>query len=89
MLTLDAVGLHDVATIVMEAAADALPASVMHCPYAEDDLRNYQSWQLSRLRRSRPQCVLTQAAKLADQHCIFFPMTAGFRPLLMCFTLGQ
>jgi hypothetical protein len=48
---LDAVGLPDVATIVMEAAANALPANILHCPYAEDDLHNYQSWQASYQRR--------------------------------------
>jgi hypothetical protein len=42
---LDAVGLPEVAAIVMEAAANALPANVMHCPYSEDDVHNYQSWQ--------------------------------------------
>lgn len=48
---LDAVGLPDVATIVLEAAANALPANVMHCPYAEDDLHNYQNWQASHRRQ--------------------------------------
>jgi hypothetical protein len=49
---LDAVGLAEVAAIVLEAAASALPASVMHCPYAEDDLHNFQSWQASHQRRN-------------------------------------
>lgn len=48
---LDAVGLPDVAAIVMEAAAGALPASVMHCPYAETDTRNYESWMAAYQRR--------------------------------------
>jgi len=45
------VGLPDVATIVMETANGALLANVMHCPYAEDDLHNYQSWQASYQRK--------------------------------------
>src|SRR6185312_8871278 len=44
---LDAVGLPDVAAIVMEAAASALPDNVLHCPYAETDSHNYGSWQAS------------------------------------------
>jgi len=50
---LDDVGLPDVATIVMKAAASALPAHVMHCPYAETDTRNYESWMAAYQRRSR------------------------------------
>jgi hypothetical protein len=50
---LNAVGLPDVATIVLEASANALPASILHCPYAASDVCNSQSWQLSRLRTFR------------------------------------
>lgn len=46
-----AVGLPDVATIVMEAAANAFPAHVMHCPYAATDIRNYQSWMGNHQRK--------------------------------------
>jgi hypothetical protein len=49
--TLKALGLSEVATIVLEAAASALPANILHCPYAEDDLHNYDSWQASHHRR--------------------------------------
>jgi hypothetical protein len=45
------VGLPDVATIVLEAAASALPAHIMHCPYAETDSHNYESWQASHRRK--------------------------------------
>jgi hypothetical protein len=45
------VGLPEVGAIVLQAAANALHAHVMHCPYAEDDLHNYQSWQASYRRR--------------------------------------
>lgn len=48
---LDAVGLPEVAAIVLEAAAGALPVHVMHCPYAETDTHNYDSWQASHQRR--------------------------------------
>ena len=45
------VGLPDVATIVLEAAASALPAHIMHCPYAETGSHNYESWQASHRRK--------------------------------------
>jgi hypothetical protein len=45
------VGLPDVAAIVLEAAANALPANVMHCPYAETDSHNYESWMAAYQRR--------------------------------------
>ena len=45
------VGLQQVSAIVREAAASALPDHVMHCPYAETDHHNYQSWQKSHQRR--------------------------------------
>jgi len=45
------VGLPGVAAIVTEAAANALPAHVMHCPYAETDIHNFQSWQASHQRK--------------------------------------
>jgi hypothetical protein len=48
---LDAVGLPEVAAIVLEAAANTLPANILHCPYAEYDLHNYQNWQASYRRR--------------------------------------
>jgi hypothetical protein len=45
------VGLPEVAAIVAEAAASALPAHLKHCPYAETDIANYESWQANRRRR--------------------------------------
>jgi hypothetical protein len=33
--------------IVTEAAANALPAAVLHCPHDESDTYNYKSWQAS------------------------------------------
>ena len=42
---LRAIGLETVAAIVAAFAADALPERVLHCPYAESDTANFQSWQ--------------------------------------------
>jgi hypothetical protein len=44
-------GLLKASDIVAEAADTALPASVLHCPYAESDAYNFQNWQ--RGHRSR------------------------------------
>lgn len=50
---LDAVGLPDVATIVMEAASTALSAGVMYCPYDESNAHNFDSWQAAYHRRQK------------------------------------
>jgi hypothetical protein len=48
---LDAVGLPEVAAIVLEAAANALPANILLCPYAETDSHNYEGWQAGYQRK--------------------------------------
>jgi len=42
----------EVAAIVLEAAASALPANILHCPYADTDTHNYESWQASYQRKN-------------------------------------
>jgi hypothetical protein len=44
---LEAVGLPNVAAIVLEYAADALPERVLRCPYSPNDRANYECWQAS------------------------------------------
>jgi hypothetical protein len=48
---LAAIGLPEVSAIVLEAAAIALPASVLHCLYEEADRHNFDNWQASHQRR--------------------------------------
>ena len=49
--TLKALGLPEIAAILTEAAANALPASVVHCPYAARDVYNWQAREQSHRRR--------------------------------------
>ena len=48
---LETVGFPQVSAIMLEAGAKALLAHVMHCPYAETDIHNYESWQAAYRRR--------------------------------------
>lgn len=53
---LEKMGLLAVADIVLEYVDRALPGNVMHCPYAESEIHNYQSWQAAYQRRQLMTC---------------------------------